>query len=122
MLGSVLLESVFKDSAASRKAWLIAPSRPLPPPPSTGGNVYAGSEMNKMTKYPYTVEEQEDGKFLVQFVDFPEGFTEGDTEEEAEANASEVLSLLLETYSANGEILPEPSEVPLTCWSRYAST
>ena len=78
--------------------------------------------MNKMTKYPYTVEEQEDGKFLVQFVDFPEGFTEGDTEEEAEANASEVLSLLLETYSANGEILPEPSEVPLTCWSRYAST
>jgi len=78
--------------------------------------------MNQKTRYPYLVENQEDGKFLVQFVDFPEGFTEGDTEEEAEANASEVLSLLLETYSANGEILPEPSEVPLTYWSRYAST
>ena len=78
--------------------------------------------MNKMTKYPYTVEQQEDGKFLVQFVDFPEGFTEGDTEEEAETNASEVLSLLIESYSANGEILPEPSEATLLIGVRYVST
>jgi antitoxin HicB len=75
-----------------------------------------------MTKYPYSVEQQEDGKFLVQFLDFPEGFTEGDTEEEAEANASEVLLLLVESYSANGDALPEPSESTQLIGVRFAST
>lgn len=62
-----------------------------------------------MASYPYTVEKDESGKFVVQFLDFPEGFTEGDTEEEAAANAAEVLALLAETYEADGKALPEAS-------------
>jgi len=38
MLGSVLLESVFKDSAASRKAWLSR-HRVTYQDPSTGGEL-----------------------------------------------------------------------------------
>jgi antitoxin HicB len=74
-----------------------------------------------MTKYPYSVEQKEDGKFLVQFLDFPEGITEGDTEEEAEANASEVLLLLVGYYSANGEMLPEPSAIVTKAGVRHAA-
>ena len=46
-------------------------------------------------RYPATVEAQEDGRFFVQFLDFPDSFTEGHTMEEALFNASEVLSAML---------------------------
>lgn len=42
-------------------------------------------------RYTAMVEKQEDGTFLVQFVDLPDTFTEGHTLEEALFNASEVL-------------------------------
>jgi predicted RNase H-like HicB family nuclease len=63
----------------------------------------------KMAQYPYVVEKQEDGKYLVQFTDFPQGFTEGDTPEEASKNAAEVLALLVADYKADGFSLPTPS-------------
>ena len=45
-------------------------------------------------RYPATVEKQKDGSFLVQFVDLPDTFTEGQSKEEALFNATEVLSAM----------------------------
>lgn len=46
-------------------------------------------------RYPATVEHQADGAFLVRFLDLPDTFTEGRTQEEALFNAVEVLSAML---------------------------
>ena len=64
-----------------------------------------------LVPYPYTAELQDDGKYLVQFLDFPNGFTEGDTVEEAAANAADVLSLLVAVYADEGKELPIPSPI-----------
>jgi len=61
--------------------------------------------------YPYTLEPQEDGGFFVQFIDIEEAFTEGETEEEAAFNASEVLSGVLAVRLERGEDIPQPSAV-----------
>jgi len=60
-------------------------------------------------EYPYTLDAQKGGGFLVQFVDFEEAFTEGDTEDEAAFNAVEVLSLVLEQRMDDGKTIPSPS-------------
>lgn len=59
--------------------------------------------------YPYIMKPQEGGGFFVQFVDFDEAFTEGDTPEEAAFNASEVLTGILGYRLEKGESIPEPS-------------
>lgn len=59
--------------------------------------------------YPYTTEAQEGGGFVVQFVDFEEGFTEGETLEEAAFNAAEVLTGILAYRLEKGESIPAPS-------------
>ena len=59
--------------------------------------------------YPYIIEPQEDGGYLVRFVDFPEAYTEGATKEEAAFNAQEVLSLVLEQRLADNGEIPLPS-------------
>ena len=46
-------------------------------------------------RYPATFK-PEAGGYVVQFVDLPDTFTEGDTLEEAQFNAVEVLSAMLE--------------------------
>jgi antitoxin HicB len=61
------------------------------------------------TAYPYTIEPQEGGGYLVQFVDLDEAFTEGATPEEAAFNAAEVLSLVIEQRLADGQSIPAPS-------------
>ncbi len=61
------------------------------------------------TAYPYTLEPQNSGGYLVQFSDFPEAFTEGQTMEEAAFNAAEVLSLVIEQRLADGQPVPPPS-------------
>ena len=69
-------------------------------------------------EYPYTLEAQKGGGFLVQFVDLEEAFTEGATEEEATFNAAEVLSLVLEQRMEDGQPIPQPSVRkgrPLAC-------
>ena len=60
------------------------------------------------TAYPYRLEQQEGG-YVVQFVDFEEAFTEGATEEEAAFNAAEVLSLVIEQRLADSQSIPWPS-------------
>ena len=60
--------------------------------------------------YPYTIEPQEEGGYIVQFIDLPEAYSEGATEEEAAFNAQEVLSLALEQRLADGGEIPLPSQ------------
>lgn len=60
-------------------------------------------------RYPAMIEAQPDGTFLVQFVDLPDTFTEGQTKEEALFNASEVLSAMLAWRLDEANDVPAPS-------------
>lgn len=61
-------------------------------------------------RYPATIKAQTDGTFLVQFVDLPDTFTEGQTKEEALFNAVEVLSAML-AWRLDEELdVPAPSQ------------
>jgi antitoxin HicB len=60
----------------------------------------------KSYAYPAIIKKSRDGTYGVQFVNFKEGFTFGNTLEEAQENASEVLSLLLESYLSLKKPLP----------------
>jgi antitoxin HicB len=64
----------------------------------------------EMIRYPATIEQQEDGRFFVQFVDLLDTFTEGQTQEEALFNASEVLTGMLDCHLAAGRDIPAPSQ------------
>lgn len=59
--------------------------------------------------YPYTVTPQESGGYFVQFVDFEEAITEGDTLDEAAFNAAEVLSGIIAYRIEHNQSVPEPS-------------
>ena len=61
-------------------------------------------------RYPATVEAQDDGTYLVQFVDLPDTFTEGQTREEALFNAVEVLSAMLAWRLDEARDVPAPSQ------------
>ena len=61
-------------------------------------------------EYPYTLEPQESGGFVVQFVDIEEAFTEGATPEECAFNAAEVLTGILEQRLEDGVEIPLPSK------------
>ncbi len=62
--------------------------------------------------YPVQISPAEEGGFLAQFVDFEEGFTEGETRDEALFMAADLLTVLLEhRLEAEKEIpLPSPLE------------
>ena len=60
-------------------------------------------------RYPATMEPQEDGSLLVQFVDLPDTFTEGQSQEEALFNASEVLSGMLAWRLEKEKSVPAPT-------------
>lgn len=59
--------------------------------------------------YPYTVRQSPDGAWQVRFPDVPEALTEGDTEEEAHALATDVLVAALGGLSKLKRPLPTPS-------------
>ena len=61
-------------------------------------------------RYPAKIEKQADGKYFVQFVDFDDIFTEGDSEEEAQFNAVEALSGMLAWKLDNEVSIPPPSK------------
>lgn len=61
-------------------------------------------------RYPAMVEPQSDGGFLVQFVDLPDTFTEGQTRDEALFNAAEVLSGMLAWRLDEAKDVPPPSQ------------
>src|SRR3984885_13836911 len=56
--------------------------------------------------YRYTMERQENGWGLVRFRGIPEALTEGETKEEARANARDCLITALEGYMKAGKPLP----------------
>ncbi|HAL37240.1 MAG TPA: HicB family protein [Polaromonas sp.] len=56
--------------------------------------------------YPARITPQEGGGFLVQFVDLPDTFTEGQTLEEALFNAAEVLSAMVGWHLDQGRNIP----------------
>jgi antitoxin HicB len=53
--------------------------------------------------------DKEAGGFVVTFRDIPEAITQGDTEEEALAMATEVLALAMEVYFDESRSVPMPS-------------
>jgi antitoxin HicB len=61
--------------------------------------------------YNAILDPQVDGGFTVTFPDLPDAITEGDTEEEALFNASEVLTLTLDGRIDEGEDIPDPAYI-----------
>lgn len=59
--------------------------------------------------YPYTVRQSEDGAWQVRFRDVPEALTEGETEAEAHALATDVLAAALGGLTKLRRDLPVPS-------------
>ena len=59
--------------------------------------------------WPVGLEPQPDGTVLLSFPDIPEALTEGDTEEEALAEARDCLAAALEGYVERRRPLPQPS-------------
>ena len=59
--------------------------------------------------YPARLVPQDDGRILVEFVDFTDTFTEGVDEDEALFNASEALSGMLSWHIEQGHEIPEPT-------------
>lgn len=64
--------------------------------------------MNKLF-YPAVFHIAEEGGFWVSFPDFPEGFTQGESMEEAYAMAVDVLGLCISDLEEAKEALPAPS-------------
>jgi antitoxin HicB len=60
--------------------------------------------------YPVRLEAAEEGGFVVNFPDFPEGWSQGDDREEALAQATDLLETMVANYMAEGWDLPEPSQ------------
>jgi antitoxin HicB len=56
--------------------------------------------------YRYALERQDNGWWLVRFPGIPEALTEGETEDEARANAGDCLVAALEGYVKAGRPLP----------------
>jgi antitoxin HicB len=64
-----------------------------------------------MIAYPAIFEEAAEGGYVVEFIDIPTCITEGDTLEEAEANAKDALSGVLSCLASRKITIPEPSTV-----------
>jgi antitoxin HicB len=56
--------------------------------------------------YRYTLERQDNGWWLVRFPGIPEALTEGETKEEARANARDCVIAALEGYMKSSKRLP----------------
>jgi antitoxin HicB len=62
--------------------------------------------MTMVFRYRYKLEPQENGWWVVWFPGIPEALTEGETEEEARANAVDCIIAALEGYIKAGRPLP----------------
>jgi antitoxin HicB len=59
--------------------------------------------------WPVRLDPAEEGGFVVSFPDFPEGWSQGDTREQALEQAADLLETMVANYMAEGWDLPEPS-------------
>ena len=64
-----------------------------------------------MTRYPITLEDDDNGTVLVSFPDFPEAVTFGDTTDEAIARALDALETVIAAYIQDKRPIPKPSEI-----------
>jgi antitoxin HicB len=62
-------------------------------------------------EYPYSIEKDESGGYVVQFIDIEEAFTQGNDLEEVAYNASEVLTGIILYRLDNAQDVPEPSDI-----------
>lgn len=62
--------------------------------------------------YPAYFEPQQPSGYFVQFIDFDNAITQGETLEECKAHAQEVLSLVIEDMLEGGKEIPTPSHSP----------
>lgn len=60
--------------------------------------------------YPFKLNSNGEGGFIVQFVDFEEIFTEGKTVDECMENARDALTGVLEQRMVDGDDIPLPSK------------
>lgn len=59
--------------------------------------------------WPATLDPAPEGGFVATFPDFPEGFTQGETPEEALTRAADLLETMIANYMAEGWTIPAPS-------------
>ena len=59
-------------------------------------------------EYPAIFDPADEGGYTITFPDFPEAISEGDTLEEANYNAIEVLDLTLKSRMEDNEVIPLP--------------
>ena len=59
--------------------------------------------------WPVGIAPAEEVGFVVNFPDFPEGWSQGETQEEALAQAADLLETMVANYMAEGWDLPAPS-------------
>ena len=59
--------------------------------------------------YPVTLSKDSNGTILVDFPDFPEAHTFGDTKDEALARAVDALATVLDAYISDRRDIPKPS-------------
>jgi len=65
--------------------------------------------MDSIQAYPVTLTKDSNGTILVDFPDFPEAHTFGDTKDEALARAVDALATVLDAYIADRRDIPRPS-------------
>lgn len=63
--------------------------------------------------FPAVFSPATEGGYVVTYPDFPGAVTEGDTFEEARANATELLSLWIEELTASHQPIPRRSGRPI---------
>ena len=59
--------------------------------------------------WPVALDPAEEGGFVVNFPDFPEGWSQGDTCDQALEQAADLLETMVANYMAEGWDLPGPS-------------
>ena len=62
-------------------------------------------------QYPATVSRDEDGRYLVRFMDFGWGGTDGETIDEALSESVDCLDELISTTMENNDLLPVPGDM-----------
>ncbi len=65
--------------------------------------------IDQARRYPVTIRPDADEVFIAVIPDFPTVYTNGDTPEEALANAYAGIALALEWYLENGQAPPRPA-------------
>ena len=67
------------------------------------------ARLDQPLAWPVSLEPAEEGGFVVNFPDFPEGWSQGETREEALLQAADLLETMVANYMAEGWDLPDPS-------------